>query len=413
MTTELRVLAPDHTAPAGNTHGTVHVNTERCAGCQECIIRCPEDALDLDTANWIAHATDQRCVGCRQCVRVCPYGAIEVTGPVVVAPRWNAPSLHPEPLAGDIREIRRGFAGWQEALIEADRCLLCPDPTCVQGCPAHNDIPGFIAALRAQDLSGAHRILRRTSVLPDICARVCDQSVQCEGACSWMLAGGQPVAIGQLERFLTDQQPVPGVVRVSRAGEGLSVAVVGSGPAGCAAAWELLAAGARVTILEKDATPGGVPRWGIPDFTLPPAVAERPITALIQGGLRLYTDRALGKDVSLAQLLAEYDGVILAHGAAHPIRLPIPGSDLPGVEDATTFLVQSKQALREGAPVAGIGSDTHVLVIGGGNTAMDVARTTRRLGAAVTVVEWMDERFSRVRPDELAEARVEGVSDWP
>jgi ferredoxin len=131
MTTELHMLAPNRIPAERPTHGTVHINAERCAGCQECIIRCPADALDLDAANWIAHATDQRCVGCRQCVRVCPYGAIEVTGPVAVAPRWNAPSLHPEPLAGDIREIRRGFAGWQEALIEADRCLLCPDPTCV------------------------------------------------------------------------------------------------------------------------------------------------------------------------------------------------------------------------------------------------------------------------------------------
>ena len=390
-------------------HAFVRIDSERCVGCQECVIRCPTGALGLDAENWIAEADEVLCVGCRQCQRVCPYAAIEVTGPRVVGPRQEVPTLHVEPLEGSTREVRRGFPGWREALLEAQRCLTCPDPTCVAGCPAHNDIPGFIAALRGRDVAGAHAILADTSVLPDVCSRVCDQSAQCEGACSWALAGGQAVAIGRLERFLTDQAPVPGVARARGDGVGCSIVVVGSGPAGCAAAWELLAAGATVTMLEKDPEPGGVLHWGIPDFTLPPAIARRPIQALLDAGLELRTGCTLGKDVGLDELLDQYDGVILAHGASRPIMLPISGLTLAGVEDATSFLQRAKSALGADERCEEIGPDTRVLVVGGGNTAMDTARTVRRLGGQAIAVEWMDERFARVRPDELAEARHEGV----
>ncbi|NNM96698.1 MAG: FAD-dependent oxidoreductase [Candidatus Dormibacteraeota bacterium] len=390
-------------------HGLVRVDAERCVGCQECVIRCPTGALSLDSKNWIAQADDQLCVGCRQCQRVCPYSAISVSGPMVVGPRQQVPVVHPSALVGNVREVRRGFSSWGQAVAEAERCLRCPDPTCLEGCPAHNDIPGFIAAVRERDLGTAHAVLRETSVLPDICSRVCDQSVQCEGACSWALAGGQPVAIGQLERFITDRAAVPGVERSSADGVDLSVAVVGSGPAGCAAAWWLLAAGAKVTMLEKDERPGGVLRWGIPDFTLPTDVAERPIGALIEAGLELRTGVEVGRDIALAGLVDQHDAVILAQGASAPIVPPIPGTDLPGTEDATVFLDRAKRALLAGELLPEIGPGARVLVVGGGNTAMDVARTVRRLGADAIAVEWMDERFTRVRPDELDEARQEGV----
>lgn len=391
------------------SHAVVHIVQERCAGCQECIIRCPTGALSMDIANWVAESNDALCVGCRQCERVCPYSCIEVQGPMVVGPRKAAYPQHVEPLQGSTVETRSGFGSWQEALIEADRCLNCPDPTCMEGCPAHNDIPGFIAAIQEHDLASAHAILRETSIMPDICSRVCDQGAQCEGACSWALAGGEPVAIGRLERFVGDQQPVPGVERGSITGSGLSVAVVGSGPAGCAAAWELLSAGVSVTMIEKDAEPGGVLRWGIPAFTLPEALAQRPMLALIEAGMTLRTDCALGRDVSLEELRNQHDAVILAHGAGRPLTLPIKGTELPGVEEAHAVLERGRRALREGVPLEDIGPGKKVLVLGGGNTAMDVARTVRRFGAAVTAVEWMDQRFVRVRPDELAEARAEGV----
>jgi glutamate synthase (NADPH) small chain len=395
---------------ASPEHAFVHINRERCAGCQECIIRCPTGALTLDSENWIAQANDELCVGCRQCERVCPYTAVAVTGPVVVADRQEPVPLHLNAILLDTSEVRQGFSGWPQALLEADRCLNCPDPTCMEGCPAHNDIPGFIAAVRERNLAKAHGILQETSILPDICSRVCDQSVQCEGACSWALAGERPVAIGLLERFVADNRPVPAVKPASKDRHGLSVAVVGSGPAGCAAAWELLHVGATVHMVEKDAVPGGVLQWGIPSFTLPDSPMRRPIEALLAAGLELQTSCEVGKDVSLDELLAGNDAVILAHGASQPIVPPIPGRELDGVEDAREFLDRGKEALREGRSLPEVGPGTHVLVLGGGNTAMDVARTVRRLGGDVTTVEWMDERFARVRPDELDEARGEGVT---
>lgn len=390
-------------------HAAVHINEERCAGCQECVIRCPVHALSIDPEKWVAEANDELCVGCRQCERVCPYSAIAVTGPVVVAPRVEAHPLHAEPLTGNQQEIRQGFQGWSEALAEADRCLNCPDPTCMEGCPAHIDIPGFIAALRDRDLGKAQGVLSSSTFLPGICSRVCDQSVQCEGACSWSLAGGQAVSIGRLERFVADHGPKLRVERKTAEGAGLSVAVVGSGPSGVAAAWELLSASAEVTIIEKDEEAGGVLRWGIPSFTLPDSVVDSQLTALKEAGLQLRTSCRLGIDVTLDALLGDHDAVILAHGASIPLSIRVPGADLAGVEDATSFLKRAKPALKAGTELEGFGTASRVLVLGGGNTAMDVARTVRRFGAAVTAVEWMDQRFGRVRPDELAEAREEGV----
>jgi glutamate synthase (NADPH) small chain len=390
-------------------HAKVHINQERCAGCQECVIRCPVHALSIDPEKWVAEANDELCVGCRQCERVCPYSAIAVTGPIMVAPRVEAHPLHAEPLTGNSQEIRPGFQGWSEALAEADRCLNCPDPTCMEGCPAHIDIPGFIAAIRDRNLDGAHDVLSASTFLPGTCSRVCDQSVQCEGACSWNLAGGQAVSIGRLERFVADHGPQPRIERKTAEGAGLSVAVVGSGPAGVAAAWELLSASADVTIVEKDEEAGGVLRWGIPSFTLPDSVVDSQFTALKAAGLTLKTSCELGRDVTLDALLADHDAVIFAHGASVPLSVRIPGADLAGVEDATSFLKRAKPALKAGKKLDEFGEAARVLVVGGGNTAMDVARTLRRFGAVVTAVEWMDERFGRVRPDELAEARTEGV----
>jgi glutamate synthase (NADPH/NADH) small chain len=421
-------LIAESEAPAGQPRVTVL--TDRCAGCQECVIRCPSGALTLDSGRWVVVADDALCVGCRQCERTCPFSAITVAGALTVAARAEPEPRHPLWLTGDTGEIRQGFGSWDEALAEASRCLDCPDPTCVRGCPAHNDIPSFIAAIRDQDLGKAHDVLRLTSVLPDVCSRVCDQAAQCEGACTWSLAGGTPVAIGKLERFVADNAPVPEpacgpepVGGAARAGS-LSVGVVGSGPAGIGAAWQLVQAGASVTVYEREPEPGGLLGWGIPAFTLPPSAATRPWQQLIAAGVDLRCQVDVGPG-DIGRLLAEHDAVILAHGAGLPLRLPIPGGGLDGVTDATSFLRAGKAALAGGradiahflagyglaAPpaVSGDGVQPRVLVLGAGNTALDVARTVRRLGLRAVCVDWVDERFALARPDELAEARHEGV----
>ena len=410
----MTLTRPELTPPEPTTRSPhVTVIADRCAGCQECVIRCPTGALSMNARLWIAEAKDSICVGCRQCVRTCPFSAITVDGPVLVGPRADLEAVLPEVVTADRSEVRRGLPGWTAALAEAARCLACPDPTCVRGCPAHNDIPGFIAAITRRDLTGAHRIISATSVLPDICSRVCDQSAQCEGACTWSLAGDVPVAIGVLERFVADQAEVPPLAPQSEQGVDMHVAVVGSGPAGIGAAWELRLAGARVTVYEKDDAPGGLLRWGIPEFTLPAAIAERPWRQLTDAGVEL----CCGSEIDpgdLDELLDTHDAVIFCHGAGAPLRLPVPGADLAGVEDATAFLTRARAALASGAELADLEHrpghpPATVLVLGAGNTAMDVARTVLRLGARPICVDWMDPRFAPVRPDELAEARAEGV----
>ncbi len=396
----------------------VTILTDRCAGCQECVIRCPSKALSMDPEHWVAVAQDDLCVGCRQCERTCPFSAIVVEGPLLVGPRSEPEPVRHTQLLGDTSEIRSGFAGWTDALAEAERCLQCPDPTCIRGCPAHNDIPGFIAAIRGRDLEGAHDILRRTSTLPDICSRVCNQAAQCEGACSWSLAGGVLVAIGRLERFVADNLGVAPPTIPSTADE-LSVGIIGSGPAGAGAAWDLLEAGASVTVYERDATPGGLCAWGIPDFTLREEMAMRPWNQLRRAGLDLRCGTEIGP-ADLDGLLRTHDAVIVANGAGIPLRLSVPGADLDGVIEATTFLKGARSALELGGDPrefrATLGLEPlnerradHVLILGAGNTAMDVARTARRLGMQATCIDWLDERFALARPDELDEARHEGV----
>ncbi len=385
----------------------VKVIKERCAGCQECIIRCPTQALSMDAATWVAKVKTDLCVGCRQCVRTCPFSSITVEGSLLVAARAHFPAPAGLMAEGDISEVRRGFATIDEAVEEAKRCLNCPDPTCVRGCPAHNNIPAFIRAIRDRHLKRAQEVLAETTCMPDVCSRVCDWSKQCEGSCSWSLAGGEPVAIGKLERFVTDNSLVPPLRHVSERGKGLSVGILGSGPAGIAAARELASAGASVTIYERDSQPGGVMQWGIPSFVLPDNVWERPIKSLADAGIEIRTGTQITAE-GLGRLLQTHDAVIAAYGAPVAERPRIPGVDLEGVIDATTFLRRAKLALAKGVPLPEL-HGARVAVLGGSNTALDVARSVLRLGGKPFIVHRREERFSRARPEEIAEARAEGV----
>jgi glutamate synthase (NADPH/NADH) small chain len=402
------VTKPTETATALKPE--VRIIQERCAGCQECVIRCPTQALSMDIINWKATADNDLCVGCRQCERTCPFSAISVTGPRLVAERTTFVLNNGSEVVGKNDEVRPGFANLEEAIREAKRCLNCPDPTCVLGCPAHNDIPRFIEAIRKRDLESARQILSKTSCLPDVCSRVCDWAKQCEGSCNWALAGGEPVAIGKLERFVTDNTQPPPVVRTSDKGKGLSVGIVGSGPAGIAAAWELASAGASVTIYEKGQTPGGVLQWGIPSYILPDKVSERPIKALQDAGVKIQTNTPVSPEV-MERLLKTHDAVLAAQGAPVAERPNMPGLDLAGVIDATTFLTKAKRALADGTPLPELqgASVLVLLVLGGSDTAIDVARSIVRLGGKPVVIHRREEQFSRARRDEIAEAKNEGV----
>jgi len=418
--------------PGLSRHGQTPVITivsDRCAGCQECVIRCPADALSMDEKRWIAVGNSNLCVGCRQCVRTCPFSAIYIEGDLQVLPRSVLEDKEPEQLLYNKDELRQGFADFEEARKEASRCLLCPDPTCVRGCPTHNDIPGFIGAVRENDLAKAAAILEKTSCMPDICSRVCNQAAQCEGACSWSLAQGVPVAIGKLERYISDHVNLQGP-KVPESTSDLKAAVIGSGPAAIAASWELVQKGVKVDVFEKDSQPGGLIIWGIPDFTLPLEIADRPWRQLQEAGVNVFCDRKIEPSM-IEGMLDDYDHIILAYGASTPIRTSARGNDYPGVTDATLFLQSAHQNLADGGDKVsflkslGLGmteenngdlqeenpadNDYHILVLGAGNTAMDVARSARRFGLKATCIDWVDEKFAIARPDEVAEARNEGV----
>jgi len=419
----MTLLSENRQRSEASERPSVEVLVDRCAGCQECVVRCPVEALEMDTSTWIAVPVADRCVGCRQCERVCPFAAIVVSGPVLAGERHPTAARVPAQVEGSWSELRPGFSGWAEVLAEAGRCLDCPDPTCVRGCPAHNDIPGFLRALRAGDPDAAAAVLGATSSMPDVCSRVCDQQLQCEGACSWTLAGAEPVAIGALERFVGDHArslalrdtSLDKATEPRARGRGLEIVIVGAGPAGLSCAQRLATEGARVTVLERSNRPGGWLVRGIPEFTLPDRVARRLVDDTRRAGVEIRT----GVNVEAGQidaLVAQYDALVWAAGAQSPIRPAIPGIDAEGVVDAPTFLQAGFEVL-EGATTPAHPSaasvlprpGSQVLVLGGGNTAMDVARISRRLGARALSVDWLARRFAPVRPDELTEAEAEGV----
>jgi glutamate synthase (NADPH) small chain len=263
---------------------------------------------------------------------------------------------------------------------QATRCVQCHKPNCVEGCPLHNRIPEWLALVAEGDFLGAAEISQSTSNMPEICSRVCPQERLCEGSCI-LSSRSDPICIGAIEKFINEYALARGAVEVTVApANGFSVAVVGSGPGGMACADELAKLGYAVTVFESQLLPGGLLVNGIPAFKLEKSIVERRINLLRRKGVIFKLGVTVGKDTSLKDLLEDFDAVFLGIGAQKAKPLDIPGAELKGVHQALPFLIQKNSALPLEIPDIDVKSK-RVVVLGGGDTAMDCLRTALRCGA--------------------------------
>ncbi len=318
----------------------------------------------------------------------------------------------PKVRAGNFEEVCYGY-NEKEALLEASRCLNCRNPRCVQHCPVGIRIPEFIAQVRAGAFQEAARVIASDSSLPAVCGRVCPQETQCEGSCI-LGVKGEPVAIGKLERFVADWSRAQGGVPVEKApANGIKVAIVGSGPSGLACASDLAKLGYDVTIFEVLHKPGGVLQYGIPEFRLPKQrVVEPEIDSVRALGVKIETNVVVGRTITIDELFDRegFKAVFVGSGAGLPRFMGIPGESLNGVFSANEFLTRSN-LMRAFDP----SSDTpifvgkRVAVVGGGNVAMDAARTALRLGSQVTIVYRRTEKELPARAEEVHHALEEGI----
>jgi glutamate synthase (NADPH/NADH) small chain len=319
----------------------------------------------------------------------------------------------PQERVRNFAEVNCGY-GEQEARNEAERCLLCPDPVCVAGCPVSVDIPAFIQKIAAKDFRGAYEAITRTNLLPSVCGRVCPQESQCEGVC---VVGEQlePVAIGRLERFVGDLAIAEGWASVPYIGSnGFKVGIVGSGPAGMACAADMAKAGCAVTVYEAFHQPGGVLRYGIPDFRLPNEVIDAEIGNLRRLGVTFECNTLVGRLFTIEQMIDElgFAAVFIATGAGYPSMLGIPGDSLNGVLSANELLtrcnlMRAKEFPNYDTPLP---LGRRVAVVGAGNTAMDAMRVCLRLGAEkVYCVYRRGKAECPARAEEIHHAEEEGI----
>lgn len=321
--------------------------------------------------------------------------------------------LEPSYRARCSEEVNQGLTEAQ-ALVEASRCMDCPNPTCMQGCPVGINIPGFIKNIERGEFLEAAKVLKQTSALPAVCGRVCPQEKQCESKCTYIKMKKPAVAIGYLERFAADYERNSGKAEkpVPAKSNGIKIAVVGSGPAGLSFAGDMAKKGYEVTVFEALHEIGGVLKYGIPEFRLPNSIVDFEIDNLRALGVNFIKDCIVGKTITVAELEAEgYKGVFVASGAGLPRFMGIKGENLIGIMSSNEYLTRVN--LMEAAKVD---TDTPVLagkkvaVIGGGNTAMDSVRTALRLGAERAMIIYRrgeDEMPARL--EEVHHAKAEGV----
>ena len=322
------------------------------------------------------------------------------------------PEQDPKVRARNFDEVTLGYTE-EQAVEEANRCLGCKNPACVQGCPVNIRIPEFIKKIQERDFRGAHDIIFSTNPLGQVSSRVCPQESQCESKCVRGIKG-EPVAIGRLERFVSDWNYAnnPETVKGLKEKNGIKVAVVGSGPAGVTCATDLAREGYEVTIFEALHTVGGVLVYGIPEFRLPKSIVQNSIERLKYMGVEIMTNMVIGRVLTIDELFEMgYRAVFVGSGAGLPMFMNIPGESLKGVMSANEYLTRTNlmKAYREDADTPIIQSKA-VAVVGGGNVAMDAARCALRLGAEhVYVVYRRGEAEMPARAEEKHHAKEEGI----
>ena len=328
--------------------------------------------------------------------------------------RTPMPEQLPEVRARNFEEVPLGYTP-EMAVAEASRCIQCKRPSCVQGCPVNVDIPGFLKLIAEQQFAEAAQKIKETNALPAVCGRVCPQETQCEVKCI-LSKKFEPVAIGRCERFAADYERNNhlAVVPPKAAPNGKRIAVIGAGPSGLTVAGDMILLGYDVTIFEAFHRPGGVLMYGIPEFRLPKVIVETEIDYLRKLGVTIELNQLVGKTVTVDELLEEdgFDAVFIGVGAGLPSFLGIPGEDLGGIYSANEYLTRSNlmrayEFPKYDTPVV---RGKTVCVVGGGNVAMDAARTAMRLGAdEVRIVYRRSKAELPARAEEIHHAEEEGI----
>jgi len=330
----------------------------------------------------------------------------------VIPKKTPMPEQPPAERIKNYREVPYGYTP-EQAVAEAQRCLQCARPSCMNGCPVNIDVPGFLKLTAEGDFRGAINLIRATNALPAVTGRVCPQETQCEAQCA-LCKRFESVAIGRLERFVADWEAEQGPLPIPQLAPptGKRVAVVGSGPAGVTVAADLARIGHRVTLFEALHEAGGVLVYGIPEFRLPKAIVRREVDYVCRLGVDLVKNFVVGTTATLDELLEEFDAIFLGTGAGLPWFLGIPGESLCGVYSANEYLtrVNLMKAYRFPDYDTPVAYGRRVITVGGGNVAMDSARTALRMGAEESIIVYRRSHDEMpARAEEIHHAEQEGI----